>query len=309
MKKLIALLLALLLLWGCAAPAAEASTPLFWRAEDSRGHVLYLLGSIHAGDESLYPLPGVITDAYEASDALAVELDLVTYAADLNTQMAMLSAMAYTDGSTIQDHISPELYEKMVALLSEHDMYMPLFDGYNEVYWLSMLEAVTTELSGLTQQYGVDMHFTTLAHEQGKEILEVEGFDPQLELLLSTPYELLLYLLQSNAAAPAASAMLLSRLYQVYKTGDEEALISLAYADNAEAFAALENGELLAEQYAQYEKAMYHDRNRTMADKAEEYLQSGKAVFMVVGAAHMIGETGIVAELRERGYAVTKLSP
>jgi len=308
MKRLTALLLCLLLLCGCGAPASRSSSPLFWQAEDESGHVLYLLGSIHAADESLYPLPGVITDAYESADALAVELDISRLTTDLSTQMAMLSALSYSDGSTIRDHVGEELYETMVALLEEYGLYTPLFDHYNEAYWMSLLENVSIELSGLSAEHGVDLYFTGRAHEEGKPIREVESFESQLALLNGVPGELQLMLLQS-AAAPAASAMQLARLYEVYKAGDEAALTDLAYADNTEALLALDNGELLAEQYAAYVTAMYHDRNLTMTDTAEEYLRSGDTVFMAVGAAHMLGDTGIVAGLRARGYTVTQVCP
>ena len=58
------------------------------------------------------------------------------------------------------------------------------------------------------------------------------------------------------------------------------------------------------ELYQEYEKQMFDDRNLHMADKAEEYLKTGKTTFYVVGSGHMVGETGIVKLLRERGYQV-----
>jgi uncharacterized protein YbaP (TraB family) len=51
---------------------------------------------------------------------------------------------------------------------------------------------------------------------------------------------------------------------------------------------------------------MFDDRNLNMADKAEEYLKTGKTTFYIVGAGHMVGETGIIKLLRDRGYTVVQ---
>ena len=40
-----------------------------------------------------------------------------------------------------------------------------------------------------------------------------------------------------------------------------------------------------------------------MAEKIEEYLKTESTYFVVVGAAHLTGEKGIVALLREKGFS------
>ena len=51
---------------------------------------------------------------------------------------------------------------------------------------------------------------------------------------------------------------------------------------------------------------LLHQRNASMAEKAEEYLQSGQTCFYVVGVAHMLGTDGIVARLMQKGYTVVQ---
>jgi uncharacterized protein YbaP (TraB family) len=58
------------------APApAPAKKALFWKAT-SKDNVVYLLGSIHLGSKSLYPLPREIEDAFDHSALLAVDIDI-----------------------------------------------------------------------------------------------------------------------------------------------------------------------------------------------------------------------------------------
>jgi uncharacterized protein YbaP (TraB family) len=57
----------------------------------------------------------------------------------------------------------------------------------------------------------------------------------------------------------------------------------------------------------EYNAKMLTERNIAMAEFARTQLLSGDTVFMAVGAAHMVGEDGIVSLLREMGYTVEKI--
>ena len=54
----------------------------------------------------------------------------------------------------------------------------------------------------------------------------------------------------------------------------------------------------------------FHDRlivlrNQRFAQAAETYLQGADDVLFVVGAAHLVGETGVIALLRAEGYTIS----
>lgn len=49
------------------------------------------------------------------------------------------------------------------------------------------------------------------------------------------------------------------------------------------------------------------DRNARMAGKIADLLRQGGAYFVVVGAAHLVGEESIVNLLRREGYRLEKL--
>ncbi|MNP80414.1 TraB family protein [compost metagenome] len=58
----------------------------------------------------------------------------------------------------------------------------------------------------------------------------------------------------------------------------------------------------------EYKKAMLVDRNIAMANKIEGYLNgTDQSVYLiVVGAAHMLDDTGIVSLLEKKGFTVTR---
>src|SRR5205085_10571190 len=53
---------------------------------------------------------------------------------------------------------------------------------------------------------------------------------------------------------------------------------------------------------------LLYDRNTDMEAKIEQYLESGKKYFVVVGAGHVVGKRGLVKLLQEKKYAVEQLS-
>jgi uncharacterized protein YbaP (TraB family) len=56
------------------------------------------------------------------------------------------------------------------------------------------------------------------------------------------------------------------------------------------------------------EKKLLDDRNVAMTGKMEEYLKGKEPVFVVVGAAHIIGDKGIAKQLRDKGYKVDQVT-
>jgi uncharacterized protein YbaP (TraB family) len=49
---------------------------------------------------------------------------------------------------------------------------------------------------------------------------------------------------------------------------------------------------------------MYFERNERMADFAAAQLEKPGEHFLVVGTAHMVGDRGVPALLRERGFTI-----
>ena len=317
-KSLLALLLsAVLLLAGCGAPGSSSSPPssfgeetgdarpLLWKAEDSGGGCVYLLGSIHVGEKSMYPLPDYVMDAFEASDALAVECDIVAYEKDARLMAEVSEQMLYSDGSTVDEHIPADLYEEMVDFISTYSFYIPAYDYYNLGAWNSLCSSALGSLTGLDARYGVDRHLLTEAAKADKEILEIESVQEQMELMCGFPDELNEYMIRAIVENPQLNAVQEKQLFRGWKEGNEALLEKLCIITDEQIEA---TGEL-AEEMRAYRDAMYTERNRVMAEAAAGYLSQGRRVFLTVGTAHMLGEDGVINRLREAGYRVELVTP
>jgi hypothetical protein len=55
-------------------------------------------------------------------------------------------------------------------------------------------------------------------------------------------------------------------------------------------------------------KKLLDDRNVAMATQLDEYLKGKEPIFVVVGAAHIIGDKGIAKMLRDKGYKVDQVT-
>ena len=160
--------------------------------------------------------------------------------------------------------------------------------------YISLL--ATTELN-MTES-GVDNYFLTLAHEENKEIISLETYEEQMDLILNYSDEI--YINQINESIDNYEEMKksLKELYQSYINEDIKKLEELINEDSS----VEEDNYTLEEK--EYIKAMYSDRNIKMANNIEQFLSENKEVFMIVGAAHVLGDDGIVDLLQNKNYKI-----
>lgn len=277
------------------------ASPLLYKVTDGQGNVAWLFGSIHAGLEYYYPLPEYVTSAYAGSDALAVEFDILAYEEDLEAQMSDMMQLVYTDGTTIRDHLSDELYTAAVEILTENGMYSMLMDYYCVSLWSNMIDNIVYEAINVRSDLGVDRHLLEKAYADGKKILDVESSEFQTAMMANYSEPLQVLLLESSLESYADQEAVrqgLDEMLTLWASGDEEAFA--AYLSAEEEFSSPEEEQL----YQEYNNAMLISRNLDMADFVEDALVSGEEVFVCVGAAHVVGPDAMVELLRERGYTV-----
>lgn len=278
----------------------SAIAPLLYKVSDNNGNFIWLFGSIHAGEEYFYPLPDYVTEAFNSSDCLAVEFDIVAFEKDMSAQIKALQALVYTDGTTIRDHISSETYDKAVKILEEHDIYNESLDYFPPSLWSSFIDNATHEKIGINYDLGIDVHMINLAYEQEKKVLNVESAKLQYGMLADFSAELQELLLETSIEEYDSDELSESfdMLLQTWAGGDEEELDQLI---NEEPELDTDEEKSL---YEEYNKAMIVDRNSGMTKYAEQALLSGDEVFICVGAAHVVGEGAIAQQLANLGYKV-----
>jgi uncharacterized protein YbaP (TraB family) len=137
-RKITAWLLAALLLF-CLLPlsALADSQPLLYRVTDENGSEIYLFGTIHVGNEALYPLSGQVLSAMDACDILAVEVDLVWEMEHPEELLKYAMDIYYTDDTRAEDALGMELVKQAADALG---MDKRLVNGMKPYAILSLLE-------------------------------------------------------------------------------------------------------------------------------------------------------------------------
>lgn len=291
---------------------AEKASPVFYKVTGAEGQQMWLLGTIHVGDERTAFLPQEIYDAFDSSDALAVEFESESYTAKLmedeEAMQRYLEAFLYTDGTTTQEHINDEeLFEQLQKFLQASGTYEATMLVTKPIFLEQTISSFYMSNGyRLSSDYGVDNQLQSRAYDQEKEILSVESGEFQMDLLGAFSDELQVYMLRDVLEyGQCAYNYHTEQLFELWCAGDEAELITYLNEEAEEDPDLTEEEKALV---AEYEQAIETSRNVDMLAVAEEYLSSGKTVFYAVGLAHLLADDGLVNTLRDAGYTVELVS-
>ncbi len=287
---------------------SNSMTPLMYKVtKNGSNNVMYLFGSIHVTDLKDFDFPKYITDAYNESEYLACEYDIVAESEDPEALEKELAILVYADGTVLKDHMSETAYDKLVEFLNKKAGYDESFDSLKPFFFSSLISNYMVVDAGLSTSAGIDEHFLRMAKADKKKILEVETSEFQLNLLANFPdrlYEIEFIDTLDNYDEGIEE---LKKLYEAWKRGDPAEIAKMASEDVTE-----EDKEKYSEEdikiIEDYSKSLVDDRNITMTDKFEEYFNNGYKTFFMVGAAHLVDDAGIASLLEQRGYTVEQIN-
>lgn len=297
---------------------ADKATPLFYHVTGADGQEMWLFGTIHVGDSRTLYLPQKIYDAFDASDALAVEFNSDAFYEEMETdeELQKLASDAYyfSDGTTAEEHIEDEeVYDYALKLMKASGNYNSNTPYMKPSLWSNSISNFYLRTGyRLHADYGMDNQLMDRAREQEKEILDVESGIEQMQMMGGYSDALQEYLLASTLSESALEYQTsVLELFEMWCDGDEAVLREYLNDEDEEE---QDTSTMTEEELAQYNKelelldeynsAMSSDRNAEMLKAATSYLESDKVVFYAVGLAHLLDEDGLVNTLRDAGYTV-----
>ena len=272
---------------------AAAKKALFWKAT-SGNNSLYLLGSIHVGSKDLYPLPKEIEQPFANAKTLIVEVDLNKVDMQQMTVMMMSKGM-YQGDDTLWNHVSAGTRTKVEAFL---DRYQLPAAGFAKLKpWVVAITAATLPMikAGMDPNLGIDKYFLDKAEQSDpkKDVVQIESAEWQLNLLSGFSDAVQAKFLDSAIDQANDSIEHGKKIEEIWMSGDAAKLEAALNEDSGP---------------PEVTEALLTDRNPHMADIAEQYLKGKDPAFLVVGAAHLVGKDGVIADLRKRGYKVQQVT-
>ena len=260
-----------------------------WRiARD--GRVSYLYGTVHVA-RSQWALPGPrIAQALEASDTLALELDML----DADIQRRLATGMAADPAERLPDALAARLSAQVRAACLPQEAMAQLAP----VLQVITLQTLAARGDGLDPAYAIDGFLAAYARQQGKSVRSLESPELQLALLRGEPQSALRELesgleqLESGKLRP-----MLLRIARVWEQGREDELAR--YEEWCDCAGTEAERALL--------KRLLDERNPPLAARLDALHAAGLRVFAAVGALHMVGPLGLPALMAQRGYTVTRV--
>ncbi len=293
------------LLWGCAHDPAPDATPAaqprtyLWEVRPAEGGapVAWLLGSVHVAREDSR-IDAVLLQGFHEADTLAVEVDVEALQVR-EVRAAFDQAPAAKGQKPLSEALGPKDYARLTDLLSR--LKLPVPDLDHKPPWLvsqmiALAAPLGTGTSGGARAIGIDQYFLRLSRGK-KPIVALETLQQQVEVLSARPFAFQVRDLRHTIAAVERGQSPLASTVDAYFDGTLDE--------------ALQAAEKKAEQDGDgaYYREVFTKRNHTMADSIERLLRNQKRPFVVVGAGHLLGDTGVPALLSQRGFVVSEVPP
>lgn len=282
------LLCSLLVLLPLSHASAQSSV---WVATSGEEKV-YLGGTVHLLRPADYPLPPPFETAYQDSDKLFFETDLAGLS-DFSVQARMMQALTYSDDTTLRSVLNDEAYSALSTHVATVGLPLQMMEKFKPGMLISTLQVIEFQKMGFTPQ-GVDAYFNTRAMGDGKPVGQLEEIDAQIGFIanmgIGHESEFVLLSIEDMKDIPTT----MDQMVSAWRAGDNATLAELFVTDMKEGYPALYK-ELLV------------DRNNNWMPLIENMFTEEGTEFVLVGAAHLVGEDGLLSILEEKGYQISRV--
>lgn len=266
----------------------EQPHPLYlWRYTKGASTV-YLGGSIHILKPGLSPPPPQFQQAFELSDTLVLEANITTYSQQQLQQITM-SYAALPAGQNLQTVLPDPTFRALDRISTSYGLPLAQLAGFKPSFVNQQLAVAALMSVGYDPSLGVENYF--LSQADGKTLLELEGLEFQLDLLLNQPLPVQVSLIEEMIPQMDQFESLTADMLVAWLSGDDAAFraaFDVQAGNSAESIA--------------FTEKLLDERNVGMAEKIGAYLNMPGTWFILVGAAHYIGDNSIIRLLERRGF-------
>jgi uncharacterized protein YbaP (TraB family) len=278
-------------------PQAAAWHPILYRIAGSKPS--YLFGTIHIPDNRLQP-PDMLKSAYRDAEEVVTELPLDDTSPAHAMQLAQLPG-----GKSLSTELPKATYDRLKSVFDRKNLGMafPLVE-HMKVWAVGIQVGL---LDHLQQLMGGAKPIDVILHDNAKTAgKRTSGLETETEQLSVfdglTKDEQTRFLeesLDEEDKAEREHKDVFAALMTLYLAGDEGPLL-------AELNAGFDMKRPLDQKLL---KRLITDRNKIMTDRISAKIKSapGHVYFFAVGAAHLLGDDGIVSQLKKKGMTVERV--
>lgn len=257
-------------------------------------NTVYLLGSIHVLAEEYYPLTRAFSYAYYDSQKVIFEIDPeILFSTSIPQKFEPL--LKLPKGQTLKTVLSPKTYGLLKQKVTSMGVPWNNIHHYKPWVMYLMLGVPFDSSIEFRSDLGIENHFFRMAKDAEKETGGLESIQDQLNVFDKLSFKeqdhLLLDLLSIKNNKDHQKAFL--KLVKDWHQGNLDGLEEMVETHK---------------KYPKFYKAILVDRNRNWIPQIEAFLKEEKNILVVVGAAHLAGEDGLITLLNEKGYTLERVS-
>ena len=286
-KTVCFLFLTMLVLWH-AVSFADTSV---WVAS-AGGHKVYLGGTIHMLRAWDFPLPAEFDQAYQKSSIIVFETELGKLKHARQRQIER-STFTYHDGRTLDQVLSHKAYMTLMGYSEKIGVPVSRLHPFKPSIAVAALQSVEMQRNGMTEN-GVDFHFYERAVADGKITRGLASVDEHLKYLAEEADgdedDYVIHAIKEFKRM----TMMFSQMVSMWREGDATSIDQFSIAE-------------LKTTYPKLYDRLLVERNRTWMPIIESYFKTPATEFILVGAAHLAGEHGLLKQLAERGYTIDRV--
>jgi hypothetical protein len=266
-----------------------AAEPALW-AVDGRSNTVYLFGSVHLLPEGSFEIAGDLQRAYRNAALVCLEVDVGSLSPAEMTSITLARAVD-PEGRGLFDLLGPSAGRVREAAAAA-DIELAPYAAFEPWFVGLTVSLLALQQHGYAADHGVEQVIQRAAQRDGKPGCGLETLDEQLGLLDNLPdteqQDMLLQSLEEAARIDRE----MKQLFKAWQEGDVELLarqLDAEFADFPE----------LADQ-------LIYARNERWATQIAELLDRSDDVLVVVGALHLVGDRGLPAMLKRRGFRIER---
>jgi len=258
-------------------------------------NTVYLLGSIHVLAEEYYPLTRAFSYAYYNSQKVIFEIDPEVLFS-LSPNKTFDNYYYFQNEKTLKKILHPTTFKLLKKRVAQ--MGLP-FESINKLKpWAvnKIIGRSPFSTKDFRPDLGIEFYFFRLAKDAGKPTGGLETIEDQLDIDDKLPLKMQEKILRETLTVSDSkeAEKKFSHLVKNWHQGN---------------FSELE--DIIEEQKKKnltYHQALLTNRNKRWIPQIENFLMEDKNVLVIVGAAHLVGDDGLVALLTEKGYQLERVS-
>lgn len=265
----------------------------FFYEVNNKGNKIYMLGSIHVGNSSLYPIDENIIKALKSSEKIYMEIDL----SNREEAKKMRQKIYYNDGKNLKDDLGEELYSRVLKIFQGYGMEE---DQVKILRPWAIYNTMASDPKGESPKgsFGVESYFLALSLLNKIEIGELESMEFQSNILSSFDKKTYVEMIENLTAEIEKNGYKninsgLYTLLDAWQNGDRDKMKSILSL----------KGDEVSEKF---NEAILDERDEGMAKKIDAMLKKdGKnTYFILIGSAHLVPENSVTGILKNMGYKV-----